>query len=197
MTDPDRELAGKAREGDRRALMALYDRYRGRILGMLIKQMGRRELAEDVFQEVWIKVMNGIGSYRPGPTTFRAWLFRVAANAAVDRRRRESKHDALELDAPVDESGETRTERLPETGPDAFRQTLGHELGERLSRALEQLSPRQRAAVLLRHQQGLSYGEISGALGLPEGTAKTLVHRGVAILRRHLGTLGEDFGDPS
>jgi RNA polymerase sigma-70 factor (ECF subfamily) len=184
MDDLDRSLARKARRGNRRALASLYERYRSRVFGYLTKEMRDRETAEDVFQEVWMKVMQGIESYDANRGPFRAWLFRIAANAAVDRRRRDAIRQGDELDAPLENGEGRRVDLLPSNGPDPERLTASREAGLALGRRIEKLEARQRTAVLLRHQQGLSYTEISHAMAIPEGTAKTLVHRAVAVLRR-------------
>ncbi len=186
MSDPDGKLARRARSGDRQALAALYDRHRRGLFGFLVRGLGDHQLAEDVFQEVWIKVMRRIDSYEPGVAGFRAWLFRVAANASVDRVRRESRHQGLELDAGEGAAGERRIDRLPSTDPGPERVGAGRLFARDLADALRGLSEAQRSAILLRHQQGLSYAELSAVLGVPEGTAKTVVHRGVLALREQL-----------
>ena len=196
MSDPDRTLAGRAARGDRRALMELYERHRSRLFGYLTRSLGNATLAEDVFQEVWIKVMQKIGTYRPGTASFRAWLYRVAANAAVDRLRREAVRSGPELDAPAHDGEERRVDQVasPEPGPE--QAGIGRIFARDLTTALDQLSAKQTAAVLLRHQQGLSYPEISRALAVREGTAKTLVHRGVLRLRAELsGWAPEESND--
>jgi RNA polymerase sigma-70 factor (ECF subfamily) len=196
MSDPDRTLAERAGRGDRRALMELYERYRSRLFGYLTRSLGNATLAEDVFQDVWIKVMQKIGTYRPGTATFKAWLFRVAANTAIDRLRREAVRSGPELDAPVHDGDERRVDQVvsPQPGPD--QAGIGKIFARDLTTALEELSPKQKAAVLLRHQQGLSYPEIARALAVREGTAKTLVHRGVLRLRVELsGWAPEESND--
>jgi len=116
MSDPDRTLADRAARGDRRALMELYERHRSRLFGYLTRSLGNATLAEDVFQDVWIKVMQKIGTYRPGTASFRAWLYRVASNAAVDRLRREAVRSGPELDAPVHDHGPGRVVRETKGG---------------------------------------------------------------------------------
>ncbi len=186
MTDPDRARVRRARRGDRRALTELYETHHKRLLGYLLRLVGSRPLAEDVFQEVWVKVIEGLGRYREGRGTFRAWLFRVAGNAAVDRLRREGRRAGPALDAPDGETGERGIDRVPSERPGPDRVGAGRMFGQRLAEELRALPERQRAAVLLRHQQGMSYAELAAALGAPEGTAKTLVHRGVKTLRERL-----------
>jgi len=186
MPDPDLRLARKARTGDRRALLQLYERHKSGLFGFLVRLTGSREEAEDVFQEVWIKVINGVSSYRPGPAGFRTWLYRVASNAAIDRRRREHKHEGPALDEPVNGSDQRKIDQLRSELPGPDLAGEGRILAEAMRRAAGALSERQRSAVLLRHQQGFSYAEIASALSVAEGTAKTLVHRGVQILRGEL-----------
>jgi RNA polymerase sigma-70 factor (ECF subfamily) len=164
----------------------LYERYREPLLGYLVRLTGGRQLGEDVFQEVWIKVIEGIHGYRPDPGPFRAWLYRVAHNAAVDRLRREGKHVGVELDATADDEGPRRADLLPSDEPGPDRLGADHLMMRRMRSVLARLTATQRAAVLLRHQQGLSYRELSAVLGVPENTAKTTVHRAVLILREHM-----------
>ena len=170
----------------------MYERYREPLLGYLIRLTGSRQLGEDVFQEVWIKVIEGIHGYRPGPGPFRAWLYRVAHNAAVDRLRREGRHDGVELDAPADDEGARRVDLLPSDEPGPDRRGADRLMLRRMTSVLARLTAQQRAAVLLRHQQGLSYRELSAVLGVPENTAKTTVHRGILILREQMAEWIDD-----
>jgi len=185
MTDPDRTLARRAARGDPGAVAGLYERHRGRVFGFLIRFCGR-QAAEDVFQEVWVRVMRRIGSFDPRLGTFASWVLVIATNAAIDRARREGVRAVESLDAPVGQDGATRIELVASGGPSAERGAMAAELGEALEGALRRLAPARRAAVLLRHHMGLTYAEIGEALGLPEGTAKSMVHRGVVDLRERL-----------
>ncbi|GEM_PF-997262 len=189
MGDPDRELAGQARSGDRKALEALYERHKGPLLGFLTRTLGQKPPAEDVFQEVWMKVISGIGRFDSEKGRFKAWLFRIGANAAVDRIRREGLRKGPELDVPVsdrDIDGPRRIDRIESPEPDPARAGESHLLGAALDQALSGLPPFQRAAILLRHQQGMTTREVSETLGIPEGTVKSMIHRGFRTLRRNL-----------
>ncbi len=186
MSDPDRRLVDEARRGDDRALAELYERHRRPLFGFLCRMLRRPE-AEEVLQEVWIKVMESIERYEPGGAGFRSWLYKVAANAARDRIRREKLRSGPSLDAPLgEEGGEAAIDRLVDSGAGPDRKTEGSLFRDELERAMEALTPRQRAAVLLKHQQGFHYREIAEMLQMAEGTAKTTVHRGVATLRDRL-----------
>jgi len=193
MTDTDLRLARKARRGDRRALETLYERHKDRLLGYLQKMLGSGPAAEDVFHDVWIKVMHALPSYRPTQGSFRPWLFRVAANAAVDRLRKEKRRAGPNLDAPAgDGSSERVVDQIAGIAPSPESASIGIEIARDLDLALARLPERQRNAVLLRHQQGMSYREISVTLRVPEGTAKTLVHRGAQALRERLSNWSDD-----
>jgi RNA polymerase sigma factor (sigma-70 family) len=184
--DPDRSLAGMARDGDRASLMELYERHKSRLLGFLVKMCGNRQQAEDTFQEVWVKVMRSVDTYDPERSSFRSWLYRIARNAAIDLHRREVTRRGVELDAPVGEDGATVIDFVPSAAPGPDRETDQVRVLDAVQSALGRLSERRRTAVLLRHQQGLSYPEIASVLGVPEGTAKTLTYRGILALRQEL-----------
>jgi RNA polymerase sigma-70 factor (ECF subfamily) len=191
MGDPDQSLAGQASSGDREALTALYRRHRGPLLGFLTRTLGEKPLAEDVFQEVWMKVITGIRRFDNSRGTFRAWLFRIGANAAVDRIRREGLRRGPELDRLIDngEGGDARViDLVPSREPGPDQEGEAAFLGEAMDRALRKLPPFQRAAILLRHQQGMSMEEIAGTLGVPQGTVKSMLHRGALSLRRSLAS---------
>ena len=184
--DTDRALALRARRGDRDALAALYERHKGRLLGFLQRMIGASGLAEDVFQDVWIKVMNTVHSYKPDRGPFRAWLYKVASNAAVDRLRAEAiRSRSIEKDPPNKE--ESLLDSIATTGPDPERSLAALESEQSLGRALALIESNQRTAILLRHQLGFTYVEISSILGVPEGTAKSLVHRGIGAVRKLFG----------
>lgn len=192
MTDPDRSLADRARRGDRRALEALYDRYRTRLYGHLRRMLRRPATADEVFQDTWVKVIEGIGGWRPDAGTFRSWLFRVATNAAYDRMRRDAVRAADSLDAPTGEDETAPIDRLPSREPDPESGGAAALLRDDLQSALASLAPGQRAAVLMRHRLGFDYREIAAALSVPVGTAKTMVHRGGRHLRRRLARWIDD-----
>ncbi len=186
MSDVDTKLALRAQRGDAQALSSLYEAYRSRLYGYLVAQFGA-DAAGDVFQEAWTKVLEKIDSYDPEGGTFRAWLFRIASNAGIDRARREAVRRGPELDAPVTEDGARRIDLVAGDAPGPEREGASRMLGRHLAAALQKLPENQRAAVLLRHQQGYSFREIAVALGMREVSARTAVHRGLKRLREELG----------
>ena len=100
MTDPDHGLADRARRGDRQALATLYERYRRRLFGFLVRTTGAQGQAEDLFQEVWMKAIRAIRQYDPEKGPFKPWLFRIATNAVIDRSRRDAVQRGPEVNGP-------------------------------------------------------------------------------------------------
>ncbi len=185
--DSDRAIVEAIQHGERQRLTELYERHRSALYGFLLRSTGARAAADDLFQEVWMKVMERLDRFDPDKGAFRSWLFRVASNTAIDRVRYEALRSGPELDAPVgEEDGARRIDLIAGDTVDPERGAAALEGGTAMARALVKIPERQRQAVLLRHQQGMSYAEIADALGAPEGTAKALVHRGVHALRAHL-----------
>ncbi len=186
--ESDEAIVREIQRGLRRRLADLYERHRRRLYGYLLRAAHDPALADDVFQEAWMKVIERVDGFDPARGSFRAWIYRIASNALIDRARYDTVRRGAELDAPVAETEGVRRIDLqpsPEAGPD--RRAASSEAGRSLDEALVRLPPRQRLAVLLRHQQGLSYKELAVALRAPEGTAKALVHRGVHALRELMG----------
>lgn len=194
-TDPDRDLVEAARRGERGAFEGLYELHKGRLYGYLVRVTGSPAAADDVFQEVWMKAMAAFERFDPERGSFRAWLFRIAANAAIDRARYEYLRSGPELDAPLGEEGRRRIDAVESPAADPERAAGAREATARLAVALRRLPPAQRTAVLLRHQLGFSYRELALALSAPEGTVKALVHRGIKALRRQWPEFDQEPSD--
>jgi RNA polymerase sigma-70 factor (ECF subfamily) len=163
-------------KGDRAAFGHLYDLYVHRIYGFALGHTRTREDAEDLTAQTFERALAAIGRYQPGGAPFSAWLFRIAANLAVDRARRTGRVTLL------------GDEDLPDTG------ASGHEadppeMVERWERAnwlLDQvtvLTPEQQQAVQLRFWGEQTFAEIGEAMGRSEVAAKQLVYRAVRGLR--------------
>ncbi len=191
MTDPDHRMARRARRGDRRAVEALYDRYRRRLFGFLFKATRDQGRAEELFQEVWMRVIQSIDRFDPARGPFRAWLFQIASNATIDRARRDAVRMRSEIRNTDDRDGPPAVELYPHPGPDPEQLSAARQAGRSLDAALGELPEEQRTAVLLRYQQELTYIEIAAALAVPEGTVKTRVHRALNALRTRMKEPGD------
>jgi RNA polymerase sigma-70 factor (ECF subfamily) len=145
-------------------------------------------LAEDLAQETFIKVLNGIASYRP-EFKFSSWIFKIANNAAIDHLRRKNI-DTLSLDgAPGAETPEqmrATSLQLGDRRESPLDEVENRELGTAIERAIGRLRPEYRSCILLRHVEGYSYEEIAESLDLPLGTVKTYIHRARNELRGYL-----------
>jgi len=149
----------------------------GRVYRLAYRLTGNPYDAEDITQEVFVRVFRSLDSYRPG--TFEGWLHRITTNLFLDtvRRKQRQRTDALAEDA---------AERLPGREPGPEREYEFRHLTDDVQAALDALSPDFRAAVVLSDIEGLSYEEISTTLGIKLGTVRSRIHRGRAQLRRSL-----------
>jgi RNA polymerase sigma-70 factor, ECF subfamily len=178
MADENTEIARGLRRRDPDLLDHLIEKYQHRLLRYLLYLTGRREMAEDFFQETWIRVLER-GSQYDGRHEFSTWLFTIARNLVIDdlRRKRPASLDSLlDVDgaAPFD---------LPATGqPSAFDATVQREQNEQISAGMQHISAEYRESLLLRFQEGMSLEEIATVTGAPLGTVKSRIYRGLTAL---------------
>ena len=188
---PDQDVVALAKQGSEPAFRELIRRYERPVYSLIFRMVRNRELAEDLSQETFIKVLNAVHSYRP-EFKFSSWVFKIANNAAIDHlRKRELNTLSLEGSphAQTPEMIEATAIQLAERGESALEEVEHKELGRTIEAAIERLRPEYRSCILLRHVQGHSYEEIAEILDLPLGTVKTYIHRARNELRIALGHL--------
>ncbi len=190
----DQELVKRCREGDNSAWVDLVGAYTRKIYNLCYRFTGRSQDAEDLTQEVFIKVFQTLHSYDPVQGTFLTWLNRVARNHLVDHYRRTKKD---RLTSSLDEELTTLAEKpSAEQGPGG--RIASREVKEQLQVALNQLSPDLREAVILRDLHDFDYQEIAQILGVPQGTVKSRINRGrlelASVLKRMEGMRGTAEG---
>jgi RNA polymerase sigma-70 factor (ECF subfamily) len=180
--DQDSELLRRCLAGDDSAWEALLRVYTRKIYNFCYRFTGRSDEAEDLAQEVFIKVFQTLRSYDAAQGSFSTWLHRVARNHLVDHYRRTKKD---RVTSSIDEDA-TLLEDTPshEIGPTGHVEA--RERKELLQRGLDQLSPDLREAVVLRDLHDLDYMEVAQVLGVPEGTVKSRINRGRLELGRIL-----------
>jgi RNA polymerase sigma-70 factor, ECF subfamily len=183
MAQESTEIARGLRRRDPDLLDRLIEQYQHRLLRYLVYLTGRRELAEDLFQETWIRVLER-GHQFNGKYAFSTWLFSVARNLAIDhmRRKQPASLDGLmgmdnehkEGSAPFD---------VPATGTaSAFDLTLQREQGDHIAAGMQHLPAEYREALVLRFQEGMSLEEIASVARVPLGTVKSRIYRGLSAL---------------
>jgi RNA polymerase sigma factor (sigma-70 family) len=182
----DSRLVTLSQEGDLAAFNALVETYQRQVYN-LWRMLGLREAAEDATQEAFLSAYSNIRRFR-GPS-FRAWLLRIAANAATDELRRRRRRPQVSLEAPLSSSETALDLPDPSAGPEECALRL--EQARHIRAALLTLPPDQRLSVILADVQGLSYEEVGQVMGSSLGTVKSRISRGRARLRRYLLERGE------
>ena len=183
----DADLIARGRSGDLDAFNLLVERYQRPVYNLCLRMLAAPQPAEDAAQEAFIAAYRSLASFRGG--SFRAWLFRIAANACYDELRRRRARPSLSLDAPQGE--ERRPLDVPNPGASLDEHVQRLELRRLLEEALFGLPAERRLAVVLCDLHGLDYTEIAQATGVSLGTVKSRISRGRAQLRAILLAGGE------
>ncbi len=176
MNVEDRDLAIRAAQGDVEAFTKLVRAHSSLVYRVALRMLGNED-AQDASQEVWVRVWRNIKGFR-GESAFSTWLYRITLNTCLSLRQREARREEREY------AGD-EIPYLPEPpGGDADPEaaTLSAERREEIQAALGHVRAEHRAALVLRHMEGLSYAEIAAVLEVPDGTAKGWVSRGRAAM---------------
>jgi RNA polymerase sigma-70 factor (ECF subfamily) len=184
--EQDAQLVQHCLQGDGSAWEELVRRHTRRIFNICYRFTGNGTEAEDLSQDVFLRVYKTLGSYRSAHGGFATWMTSVTRNLLIDHYRRTKRDritDSLEDAMPVVENKESVGRR-----PD--QQLLVSELSFQVQTALTKLSPELREAVILRDLQQLEYNEIRTVLDIPEGTVKSRINRGRIELARILQQMG-------
>ena len=180
--DPDGDLVERWQSGDQSAFEALIRRHERRVFGLLMRMLGNRQDAEDVAQEAFLSLHRHGHRFRH-QARFSTFVFRVAANAALNRRRTLARKNARIRQLKLrQEAGSD----LPTTPRDPEAQVAGAEIQIQVQEALSRLPEDLRMATVLYDIEGLSYREIATVLKIPEGTVKSRIHRARSALRARL-----------
>lgn len=182
----DAQLVQSCLRGDGSAWESLVKRHTRRVYNLCYRFTGNSAAAEDLSQEVFLRVYRTIESYQPEQGAFPTWLTSVARNLLVDHYRR-SRRDRL-TDSMDDASSQVETKQASGDSPEQLAHAA--ELSDQIQQALAKLSPELREAVILRDLQELEYREIQSVLQIPEGTVKSRINRGRIDLARILESMG-------
>jgi RNA polymerase sigma-70 factor (ECF subfamily) len=173
----DEALAASAAAGDAEAFRALYVRYRTMVFTLALRTLGNEQDAEDALQQAFLRVHRALPGFR-GESKLSTWIWQVAASVALSQRRRRRPPAAA-----LDELGEEEPQAA-DAAPDAA--AVADDDAALLRRHLAALPRRDRAILHMRYSEGRSFEEIGRMLGMPVGTAKSLVFRAKAELRRNM-----------
>lgn len=177
------DLVARAQQADPAAFEELVDAYSARLYGYFYRLTGARHDAEDLLQEVFVRLVRAIGGYKHDGR-FDAWLFRMAANLVRDRVRRKRAQRAAGLETGVGFSGPQALPHQPDQRALDPAEAVHHaEQVDRLQWAIGQLPETEREVILLRHFAQLSFRQIAEVMATPLGTALARGHRGLARLR--------------
>lgn len=183
VVDPDGDLVVRIAAGDHAAARALLARHLPRILNLGRRMLGNQAEAEDVAQEVFLRVWTHASRWQPGAAKFETWLHRVAINLCYDQLRKKRTTNIEAIAEPVD----------PAPGPAAT--LFLSQLGAAVDSALNALPERQKEAVVLCHHQGLSNIDAAEVMGVSVEALESLLARGRRTLKEKLKTLRADVLD--
>jgi len=167
----DNELVVRCLQRDEVAWQLLVERHSRRVLNIAYQFTGRRDEAEELAQEVFLRVFRSLHQFDL-TTHFVPWLVRVSRNLCIDEHRSRAREKAALVADELD------PERTEDTGASPYRNLEEKELEQRVRRGLAELGEELRTALVLRDLQGLSYSEIAEVLHLAVGTVKSRIHRG-------------------
>jgi RNA polymerase sigma-70 factor (ECF subfamily) len=182
----DAELLEAARRGEGEAISRLVERYSLALLRYLKRMVVQQDLAEDLLQETWLKVVERLDRHqRRRP--FLPWLFAIGRNCAIDFLRRRDRWPRFATTFS-DEDGESAepVDRLASKEPSPLETMSERELQEQVALMIPLLPPKYREALTLRFEQEMALEEMAMVMNVPASTAKTRVHRGLNLLRRRL-----------
>jgi len=184
----DEDLMARVAEDDERAFPELVRRFQGRVTNLVSRILNDRECADDLAQEVFVRVFVHRRNYRRG-SKFSTWLFTIAANLAKNEiRRRVRKRNWFSLDALQELVNDSAIQLADPTEGRESRMER-EQLRDTVGRAIAAVPEKYRLSLVLRDIEGLSYEEIAQVLGIPGGTVRSRINRARGMLKRKLQPL--------
>lgn len=185
MEEQDCDAVALARSGDSDAFRVLVERHSRNVFRLAFRMTGNEQDAEDVVQETFLRAYRQLAKYE-SRSSFATWLFRIASNYALDLiRSRKRHHEHREVSVKEDSELDIM-QSIPATSPTPDRLAFSDQVQTRITAALDELSPQERTAFILRHFEGLSIEQIGASLGTGTNATKHSIFRAVQKLRRSL-----------
>ncbi len=179
-------------QGDRAAFVVLVRRHQGPLFNFALRQLRTRQLAEDVVQEAFVRVVQSATEFKH-EARFTTWIYTILRNLCVDHLRKNAlrKHPSLDA-ARGDDSGPTLGEQTADPRASVERDVTGTELKERIGKAVEELPDEQREVFLLRQASHLPFKEIADITGVSENTVKSRMRYALERLQEALADFEDD-----
>jgi RNA polymerase sigma-70 factor (ECF subfamily) len=187
LQDKDKALIESALGGNQGAYKELMERHRSAIYHIVLKIVRDREAVEDLVQETFMKAFASLATYR-SEYKFSTWLYRIAANAAIDYLRKK-RLKTLSLDAPVHGSDDMGSIDIPDYSYSPEKEIEEREKRISINDAIDSLPEKYRLVIVYRHKDDKSYEEIAEALDIPIGTVKARIFRARELLKKKLRPL--------
>lgn len=186
MDENDAAIVDRVRAGEVDAFRVLVGRHSRNLFGMAYRMTGNSDDADDIVQETFLRAYRQIDRFE-SRSSVGTWLYRIAANCALDHLRSRKTRDEVSPDG--DNDAVLGIEQYADTGPSPDRGVYDAEIRDRVMDALDLLTPVERTAFVMRHFQDTPLAEIGRALGLRENATKNTIFRAVQKLRRALQPL--------
>ena len=193
MAPSDEQLIRRCRRGDSDALEELLTRYRNRLMAFIYSVVRDYHLAEDIFQETFLRVYRQAGKFRAG-ASFKTWLYTIAVNLCRDALRKSKRRPEVSLETETAGRDGAHPRRLADLlagkAPGPRDEAGGKEMEAILEKEMAGLSREHRQVIMLSRLEGLKYREIARVLGIPSGTVRSRLHYGLEQLRRGFSARG-------
>lgn len=189
----DEELLHAYAVGDVGAFESLFKRYRTPLFNFLLRRLGERGRAEELYQDTWTKVIERCDEFR-GDSKFSTWLYTIARNGCIDHQRKMKFRRHASLDEVEPGGAHSKVEGVANPGPTPDQLAGGVTLRDRIGHAVAELPDDQREVFLLRQLQGLGFKEIAEVVGVPVNTVKSRMRYALERLQHGLDDLREHTG---
>jgi RNA polymerase sigma-70 factor (ECF subfamily) len=194
--DSDAIAVERTLAGDRDAFRVLVERHSPNVFRLAYRMTGNQHDAEEVVQEAFLRAYQKLSQFA-ARANFGTWVYRIAANYAIDRMRQRKSEDANREPAPRANEDGVEIDAMsfvPDSAPNPERLAQSEQLADHMRRALQQLTPAERTAFVMRHWGGSGIEEITEALKSSSSAAKNTIFRSVQKLRRALEPFVEPHG---
>jgi|JI10StandDraft_1071094.scaffolds.fasta_scaffold66328_2 RNA polymerase sigma-70 factor (ECF subfamily) len=194
--ESDEALMERYKGGDARVFEVLLGRHERGIFGFIYRMVRDRELANDLLQETFLRVVKNAQSYSP-KAKFSTWLYTIARNQCIDALRKavHRRHPSLDQPQGADPEGRTLMEKLPGPSDDGFERIDTQQVRSRVEEAVASLSDEQREVFVMREFQRLKFNDIAQLVGVSENTIKSRMRYALENLRLALADYAQELPD--